>query len=196
MTLPLREKRKQETAFQIQRATLELAIQKGLEKATTEEIAAASGVSTRTFFNYFQNKEAAAVGRPPRFSEEELDLLRSCKGAIASDIKEMLDRHVAVLAGQEDILRMVGHIMRTNEKARGILDGHLAAERHAVTDALASRVSSPQTAAALASTVTNTVGGAIFLWEHEGDLTLAAALDAVWEGLLDASQLLLASPPS
>ena len=51
MTLPLRERRRQETALLIQRATLELAMENGLDAVTTDAIAAASGVSTRTFFN-------------------------------------------------------------------------------------------------------------------------------------------------
>ncbi|MCP3877409.1 MAG: TetR/AcrR family transcriptional regulator, partial [Sulfitobacter sp.] len=49
----------------IQLATLDLAVKKGLENVTTEEIAATTGISTRTFFNYYTNKETAAVGAPP-----------------------------------------------------------------------------------------------------------------------------------
>lgn len=191
MTLSLRQKRRQETALQIQRATLELAVQKGLESVTTEEIAITSGVSTRTFFNYYPNKEAAAVGHPPKFTEEEKDALRTGSGPIATEIKQMLDRHMELLSAQEDILRMVGSIMRSNEKARGILEGFLAAERREIADALRSRVSNRQTAAALANAVTTTIGGAIMLWENGGGLTLGTALDVIWEGLIDASQLLL-----
>lgn len=68
MTLSLRQKRRQETARDIQRATLELALARGLEHVTTEEIAQVAGVSTRTFFNYFNNKEAAAIGIPQAFA--------------------------------------------------------------------------------------------------------------------------------
>ena len=191
MALPLRQKRKQETASQIQRATLALIDQKGLESVTTEEIATASGVSTRTFFNYYSNKEAAAVGHPPKFSEEDMEALRTGSGPIAADIKHMLDRHIAVLAKQEDVLRMVGKVLRSNEKARGILEGLLSAERHEITKALGDRVGDQQTAAALANNVTSAIGGAIFLWEHDQEMPLSAALDAIWQGLMDASRLLL-----
>ena len=194
MALPLRQKRRQETAFQIQRATLDLAMQKSLESTTTEEIAVASGVSTRTFFNYYPNKEAAAVGHPPKFREEDKDALRNGTGPIAVDLKRMLDRHVATLSEQEDILRMVGTILRSNEKARGILEGLLAAERQEIADALCSRVSNRQTAAALANAVTSAIGGAIFLWENDKGLTLGEALEKIWGGLIDASRLLL--PPN
>ncbi|MCX7565243.1 TetR/AcrR family transcriptional regulator [Sulfitobacter sp. F26169L] len=190
MKLPLREKRRQETAFQIQKATLELAMKDGLDGVTTEEIAAASGVSTRTFFNYYPNKEAAAIGHPPAFTEEQKDALRKAEGTLATDIKQLLDGHIEALSEKEDILRMVGKVLRSNEKARGILDGNLGAERRVLTQALCDRVSNRQTAASLANSVTSTIGAAIFLWEHEEDMTLGAALDVVWEGLIDASRLL------
>lgn len=191
MTLSLRQKRRQETAFEIQRATLEMAMQNGLENITTDDIAAASGVSTRTFFNYYANKEAAAIGHPPGFSEEDKEILRQDSGSIAADIKQILDRHMEVLAKDEDILRMVGKVLRSNEKARGILDGFLTAERNELTAALRKRTDNLQTAAALATFVTDTIGKAIYLWEHEEDLSLGVALDVVWEGLIGASRLLL-----
>ncbi|MEM5581999.1 TetR/AcrR family transcriptional regulator [Roseibium sp. AS2] len=191
MTLSLRQKRRQETALEIQRATLEIAMQNGLENITTEDIAAASGVSTRTFFNYYANKEAAAIGHPPGFSEEDKEVLRQGSGSIAADIKQLLDRQMEALAGDEDILRMVGKVLRSNEKARGILDGFLTAERDELTQALCKRTGNRQTATALATFVTDTIGKAIYLWEHEEDLSLGAALDVVWEGLIGASRLLL-----
>ena len=193
MTLPLRQKRKQETALHIQRATLELAVQKSLESVTTEEIAVASGVSTRTFFNYYPNKEAAAVGHPPKFTQEELDALRMGAGSVATEIKQLLDRRMEILSLQEDILRMIGNVMRSNEKARGILERHLMAERLEITEALNSRIGNPQTAAALAIYVSTSTGGAIMLWEQGKAESLGAALDAVWDGMIDASRLILPS---
>ncbi|MEP5154263.1 TetR/AcrR family transcriptional regulator [Planktotalea sp.] len=193
MTLSLRQKRRQETAFHIQRTTLELSEDKGLENVTTEEIASASGVSTRTFFNYYPNKEAAAVGHPPKFTEEQKDALRNGSGPLAAEIKQLLDQHIAKLSAREDILRMLGNILKSNEKARGILEGYLAEERRDISNALFDRVGNRQIAAALAINVSSAIGGAIMLWEHEKELSLHAALDVIWEGTMGASRL-LASP--
>lgn len=104
MTLPSRQRRRQETAGEVQKITLDLAVQNGLENITTEQISVASGVSTRTLFNYNANKEAAAIGQPPGFSEEDKDILRQGSVSMATDIKRLLDRHIQVLAQQEDIL--------------------------------------------------------------------------------------------
>jgi len=168
-------------------------MQKSVEDITTEEIAVAAGVSTRTFFNYFPNKEAAAVGHPPSFSEEAKDALRKGTGPLAVDIKVLLDEHMKTLMRDETILRGVGNVLRSNEKARGILDGFLVVERRALTEVLCSRVENRQAATALAKTAVDAIGGAIFLWEHAEDMSLNKALDVVWEGLIDASRLLLSS---
>lgn len=56
----LRERKKAATKAALGTATLRLAIAKGgIEFVTADEIAAEAGVSTRTFHNYFPNKEAA-----------------------------------------------------------------------------------------------------------------------------------------
>lgn len=190
MTLSLRQRRRQETAHAIQKATLELAIENGLENITTEEISVAAGVSTRTFFNYYTNKEAAAIGMPPGFNEEDKIALRNGTALLAEDLKRFLDKHMETLAKDENILRMVGKILRSNEKARGILDGVLTIERDELTECLSGRVKDRQIATAIASNVTNVTARAIHLWEHEQDLSLGAALDVIWDGLIAASRLL------
>lgn len=194
MTSPLRERRRQETARAIQKATLELTMQKSVEDITTEEIAVAAGVSTRTFFNYYPNKEAAAIGHPPSFSEETKDALRKGTGSLAADIKALLDEHMKILVRDEAIVRGVGNVLRTNEKARGILDGFLVGERRELTEVLCSRVENLQTASALAKNAVDAIGGSIFLWEHTEGMSLHQALDVVWDGLIDASRLLSSSP--
>lgn len=193
MTVSLRERRRQQTARDIQLATLELAIEHGLDKITTEEIATAAGVSTRTFFNYYTNKEAAAIGAPPAFSEAEKATLRDGTGALSEDLKRFLDQHIRDLAEDEPILRMIGIVLRSNEKARGILEGFLNMARMELIDCLYHRVRDRHTAAALASNATTAVGRAIYLWEHEDNLSLAAALDVVWDGMISASKLLAGS---
>ena len=194
MTLSLRERRRQQTARDIQLATLDLAVQKGLENVTTEEIAATTGISTRTFFNYYTNKETAAVGAPPPFSEAAKEALRSGNGPLADDLKMFLDQHFAALTNDEPILKMIGTVLRSNERARGILQGFLMMERRELTECLSHRIEHSQAAAALASHTTEAVGRAIFLWEHGEGISLSAALDTVWEGTIAAAALL--TPPS
>ncbi|WP_211783481.1 TetR/AcrR family transcriptional regulator [Falsirhodobacter algicola] len=171
-----------------------LAVERGLENITTEEIAASAGVSTRTFFNYYTNKESAAVGTPPAFGQDDKDALRAGTGPLAEDLKRFLDRHFERLEEDEPILSMVGTILRSNEKAQVILNGFLIAERDALAECLSHRVKNRPTAAALASTAAIAIGRTIHLWEHEDDLSLREALDIVWDGLMEAARLLAAPP--
>src|SRR5699024_11120770 len=60
-TLGRREQKKRETRHAIRQAALDLAIENGLEHLTVEAIAQATGISPRTFFNYFASKEDALV---------------------------------------------------------------------------------------------------------------------------------------
>ncbi|MEP3333569.1 helix-turn-helix domain-containing protein [Sedimentitalea sp.] len=190
MTLSLRQRRRQETERDIQKATLELAMQHGLDNVTTEQIAVSAGISTRTFFNYFTNKEAAAIGVPPGFRKENKEALRIGATSLAADLKLFLDKHMETLARDEAVLRMVGTVLQSNEKARGILDGFLVKECDELTECLVSRVNDRQIASALASYAINVIERAIYLWEHEEELSLGAALDLIWQGLIEASRLL------
>ncbi|WIY82162.1 TetR/AcrR family transcriptional regulator [Propionimicrobium sp. PCR01-08-3] len=68
-TCGLREQKKRQTRRDLHHAALVLVQKEGLDAATVDRIAAAAGVSPRTFFNYFPTKEAAILGLPPNVGE-------------------------------------------------------------------------------------------------------------------------------
>ena len=78
-----RERRKLATRRALRSATLDLGLERGLHAAPIEEIAARAGVSTRTFFNYFETKEDAALLDIPGITDEQLARLTSGHGAPA-----------------------------------------------------------------------------------------------------------------
>lgn len=59
--LTLRARRRLETETAIRDAALELFLEQGPQETTADQIAALAGVSTRTFFRYFDTKESAAL---------------------------------------------------------------------------------------------------------------------------------------
>ncbi|MCB8877406.1 acyl-CoA-like ligand-binding transcription factor [Acidisoma silvae] len=58
----LRERKKRAMRASLSNIALRLAMERGVAQVRAEDIAAEAGVSTRTFNNYFPNKEAAIVG--------------------------------------------------------------------------------------------------------------------------------------
>ena len=60
----LRERRRRQTSADIRDAAVRLVQERGWDKLTIEEICIEAGISTRTFFNYFPNKESAIAYGP------------------------------------------------------------------------------------------------------------------------------------
>jgi AcrR family transcriptional regulator len=72
----LRARKRRETHDALSLAARTLVRERGLDGVTVDDIAAAAGVSVRTFFNYFPCKEEAIVGVEPAVLAEIADDLR------------------------------------------------------------------------------------------------------------------------
>lgn len=140
-TAGLRERKKTDTRRAISRAALLLAVERGPEAITVDEIAAAADVSPRTVFNYFATKEEAILGFDPSRSlelgqsvrdrparETPLAALRAAFTEIATSVPE-----VAELA------RTRGDLVRDHPQLHPHhLAGYSVLE-HALVDAIAER---------------------------------------------------------
>lgn len=68
----LRERKRNETRDQLERAAITLVAEHGLDETTIDMICEVVNVSKRTFFNYFDSKEDAIVGLHERDMSNEL----------------------------------------------------------------------------------------------------------------------------
>ncbi len=73
----LRERKKQATREALSLAAARLLSERGLENVRVEDIAAAAGVSPRTFSNYFANKYEALVSRTVDRAHRAAEMLRA-----------------------------------------------------------------------------------------------------------------------
>lgn len=108
--LPLRVQRRLQTATDIQIATLTLILDRGLANVTNDMIAAQVGISLRTFFNYYPNKEAAALGTPPTFSDESLEAFANGTGSLLEDLEMLTKAHISEQAISRDVLKLIGAV--------------------------------------------------------------------------------------
>ena len=76
-TAGLRERKKAQTRTAISKAVMLLALDRGLDAVTADDIAAAANVSVRTFHNYFGSKEEALIAFWRRQFEVHLAELRA-----------------------------------------------------------------------------------------------------------------------
>ncbi len=76
-TTGLRQRKKAQTRSSISNAVLLLALDRGLDAVTAEDIAAAANVSVRTFHNYFGSKEEALISAWRSQFEVHLEELRA-----------------------------------------------------------------------------------------------------------------------
>src|SRR3954470_11061082 len=75
--LGLRERKKLGTRWALSDAALELALERGLENVTRDDIANKAGVSLRTFNNYFTGKYEAVAFRQVDRMRQSLAVFRA-----------------------------------------------------------------------------------------------------------------------
>lgn len=159
-TVPsLRQRNRDRTAADIESAAFGLFAAAGFDAVTVEQIAAAAGVSTRTFFRYFRAKEDVVFGdhhetvarlraalRPEDPSEPPLDRVRRAVLAVQSPDRDPTRERVrARLITQSPVVRA---------RASLLVDDMEAAAVDHLTDAFAPHPDAPVRA--------NLIGGAVF----------------------------------
>ncbi|MEE2859543.1 MAG: TetR family transcriptional regulator [Paracoccus sp. (in: a-proteobacteria)] len=107
MSTNLRDRRRRETSREIQLAALNVALRTGYGAATTEAIAAEAGISPRTFFNYYCNKQAAILGQPPVLDVEAGRWIVTSDGPLVDDISRLLGEMLCEERPDRGILKRI-----------------------------------------------------------------------------------------
>jgi AcrR family transcriptional regulator len=68
----LRDRKRAQTWIRIETAAVDLVLRDGFEATTVDAISERADISPRTFFNYFESKDAAVLGVRPHQADEEV----------------------------------------------------------------------------------------------------------------------------
>jgi AcrR family transcriptional regulator len=158
----------------------------GLDGTTSDMIAAEAGVSARTFFRYFKNKEAAAF---PDHAERVAELSRRLADRTPSPepVRDVVDISRASARGyfqDPDLYRPRYRLLRSNETLRDLERVFDRAYEDRLCEFLqASGIATPG-ARALAAAVVAVVNEALNAWsatggEHIGEAVLEEGLNVV-----------------
>jgi len=97
------ERRRRRTQRALQNAAIALVGGRGLAEVTADDIAAAAGVSRRTFFNHFPTKAAALFDPDPADAERLARLLAAASGS-ADPWRALQSALVSFVAGHENVI--------------------------------------------------------------------------------------------
>ncbi|QBX35368.1 TetR family transcriptional regulator [Paracoccus liaowanqingii] len=110
MSINLRDRRRQQTAKDIQLAALRLSLSLGYPAVTTDSIAVEAGISPRTFFNYYPNKQAAVLGEPPSLDCDCAAWIVTSTAPLRSDLARLLGSMLEQKQLDRQIVRMIEQI--------------------------------------------------------------------------------------
>ncbi|MBU4529246.1 MAG: TetR/AcrR family transcriptional regulator [Hoeflea sp.] len=177
----LRVRRRAQTAREIHVAALELCQEHGLDAVTTEAISSRAGISLRTFFNYFPNKEAAIVHRPPDFPEAAAKEFAEGNGSLLEDMRGLLVAHLTQIDQNRKAGLLIQALLRDNP---GLKNAHEASMRGLISELatiLATRLGPDKDHLGdiLAVVVICAIKKALDSWLVEEDRLLADSIDEI-----------------
>ena len=114
MRMTLRERRRRQTARDIQMAALTLSLRDGYDHLTTEAIATEAGISTRTFFNYYPNKQAAVLGPALSLPDVPPEWFIDSSRSLTGDIVRLLVEAMLSDPPDRTLLRTILQVIASN----------------------------------------------------------------------------------
>ncbi|SDE61385.1 DNA-binding transcriptional regulator, AcrR family [Auraticoccus monumenti] len=137
----VRDEKKRATRHNLRLAALRLVDERGLDGTTTDDIAAAAGVSPRTFFNYFPTKESALVGVDSELAEAILSAIRErpAEEPPLTVMREVFLSFAEVAAADRDLWALRITVARANPPLMSHVFGNSTKWDRQVAEAIAER---------------------------------------------------------
>ena len=140
----VRERKRRETLRRITDAGVRLFIEKGFEGATVEEIAAAAGISRRTFFHYFESKDDILLSLQSNIGELfAAEVRRAPPGGSPFELVRDAALRVCASIPADDMLA-IDRLMRGNASVQARKQASYRQQEEALFSALRERWPEPE----------------------------------------------------
>lgn len=139
----LREQKKRQTKLELCRSARRLVLERGLDATTVDDIARAAGVSSRTFFNYYETKLDAIVGPVSEIGTEQARAVFIGGGPTGALVEDLAHLFAAGYEPESQLREDISVIKKIIDAEPRVIAGFMAfGARHesAVTDLLSARV--------------------------------------------------------
>jgi AcrR family transcriptional regulator len=193
VTLSLQDRRRRYVAHEIAAAAMTLFGERGFDDVTVEEIAAAAGISSRTFFRYFATKEEVILQYQRRLHERLVEALadRPPEEGPVTALREAYRATSRVAPEDRETVVERNRFLAASRALRVRADGERAADTKEVADVLAARVgvdADDRRLQTVAVAMGATASAAFTRWLAEGGVgnpadEIGAALALVEDGL-------------
>lgn len=188
----LRERRRLQTAQDIQQATLLLLDKKGFDNVTTLDISHHLGISQRTFFNYYANKEAALMGPEMQIPTEMVDRFLISEGEPADCLRQFMLEHTLMLEPHRPELIVAQKVVEKHPRVSQIRLARMVKMRNELSSIFSSKYpdSSILSLNILSDIVLSSCWSGVELWLHT-DIRLKDAFYKAWSSLEEVSGVLV-----
>ncbi|WP_375261364.1 TetR/AcrR family transcriptional regulator [Palleronia sp.] len=194
---PVRRKRTK-TARSIQHSTLHLAATLGYDSVTIEMIADHAGISRRTFFNHYRNKQEALAGPHIDRFGPELDWFVTSDGSLLPDLDKLVRQILTDASPERAAVQNIGKVLKASPDLQPVFSALIDNLVRELQSLLDRRLGPGE--AVVASLVARLVAHAIALafrsWTMGDDLPVEQTADAASENIRRAVEALSASPQS
>ena len=194
MGISLRERRRRQTARDIQMAAVTVVLNNGLENTTTEAIAIEAGVSTRTFFNYYCNKHAAILGEAVCIDVTEAGWFVESRAPVTDDLATLLGQRLQDDPLDRNVLRKIIAVIDSTPALRDMFRTRLDETSISISTLLQARLGADFAIESrlLAELSTRAMTEAVMMWAAEEAMTIDAVVAQISSSLSSVGKILCA----
>ncbi|MBM1817627.1 TetR/AcrR family transcriptional regulator [Pseudosulfitobacter pseudonitzschiae] len=176
-------------------AAVTVALRNGLDNTTTEAIAIEAGISTRTFFNYYNNKHAAILGDAVRIDLIGAGWFAGSQNPVIDDLAHLLGQAAHDHPLDRALLLKILAVIEAHPALQEMFRTRLDETTVLVTEMLNARLGDDMAVEArlLASLATQALTEAVMTWVADDSLGLDAITTLIATRLRSVTQILMQS---